>query len=79
MTQRLIDVYTKVPKLVSHLHLPVQAGFRPRAGGDEARLHDARIQVHRPQAARARPDISRCPPDFIVGFPGETDEDFERP
>ena len=46
MTQALIDVYGKVPKLVSQLHLPVQHGSGPHPGGDEARLHGAGVQEH---------------------------------
>jgi hypothetical protein len=46
-------------------------GFRPRPGGDEARLHGARIQVLVRKLRAARPDISLSS-DFIIGFPGET-------
>ena len=63
-------------KLVSHLHLPVQSGSDRVLARDEARLHGARIQVDRAQAARdARPELSLTS-DFIVGFPGETRRGF---
>ena len=39
--QRLIESYGRITKLVNHVHLPVQSGFRSRAGGDEARLYRA--------------------------------------
>ena len=52
-TPRLIDTYARLDKLVSHVHLPVQSGFGPRARGDEARLYGARIQIDRAAAARA--------------------------
>lgn len=77
LTQRLIDVYTKVPKLVSHLHLPVQSGS-DRVLAAMKRGYTAleyKSLVRRLRAAR--PDISLSS-DFIVGFPGETAEDFEK-
>ena len=77
MSQRLIDTYVKVPKLVSHLHLPVQAGadrvLAAMKRGYTALEYKSVIRKLRV----ARPDISLSS-DFIVGFPGETDEDFER-
>ena len=77
MDQRLIDVYRRVPKLVSHLHLPVQAGSdRILAAMKRGyTVLEYKSLVRRLRAAR--PDISLST-DFIVGFPGETDEDFER-
>ena len=77
LTQRLIDVYAKVPKLVSHLHLPVQSGS-DRVLAAMKRGYTAleyKSLVRRLRAAR--PDISLSS-DFIVGFPGETAEDFEK-
>jgi tRNA-2-methylthio-N6-dimethylallyladenosine synthase len=77
MTQRLIDTYAKVPKLVSHLHLPVQAGadrvLVAMKRGYTAIEYKSIIRKLR----AARPDISLSS-DFIVGFPGETEEDFEK-
>jgi len=77
MSQRLIDTYATVPKLVSHLHLPVQAGadrvLAAMKRGYTAIEYKSIIRKLR----AARPDISLSS-DFIVGFPGETDEDFEK-
>lgn len=76
-TQRLIDVYAKVPKLVSHLHLPVQHGsdriLMAMKRGYTAIEYKSTIRKLR----AVRPDISLSS-DFIVGFPGETEEDFAR-
>ncbi|MBS4016887.1 tRNA (N6-isopentenyl adenosine(37)-C2)-methylthiotransferase MiaB [Azonexus hydrophilus] len=77
MSQRLIDTYLKVPKLVSHLHLPVQSGsdrvLAAMKRGYTALEYKSVVRKLR----AARPDISLSS-DFIVGFPGETDEDFEK-
>ncbi len=76
-TQRLIDTYAKVPKLVSHLHLPVQHGsdkiLMAMKRGYTAMEYKSTIRKLR----AVRPDISMSS-DFIVGFPGETDDDFEK-
>jgi len=75
-TQRLIDAFAEVPALVDHLHLPVQSGS-DRILALMKRGHtaaDYRDRIHR--LRRVRPDISLSS-DFIVGFPGETEEDFE--
>ncbi len=77
MTQRLIDTYAKVPKLVSHLHLPVQSGS-DRILAEMKRNYTAleyKSIIRKLRAAR--PDISLST-DFIVGFPGETEEDYEK-
>jgi len=75
-TQRLIDVYAKVPKLVSHLHLPVQSGsdriLAAMKRGYTALEYKSIIRKLR----EVRTDISMSS-DFIVGFPGETEADFE--
>ena len=77
LTQRLIDVYAKVPKLVSHLHLPVQSGS-DRVLAAMKRGYTALEYKSLVRKLRAvRPDISLSS-DFIVGFPGETQEDFEK-
>jgi tRNA-2-methylthio-N6-dimethylallyladenosine synthase len=76
MTQRLIDVYATTPKLVSHLHLPVQSGS-DRVLAAMKRGHtvlEYKSIIRRVRAAR--PDIC-ITSDFIVGFPGETEQDFE--
>ena len=76
-TQRLIDVYAKVPQLVSHLHLPVQHGsdriLMAMKRGYTAMEYKSTIRKFR----AVRPDISMSS-DFIVGFPGETEEDFDK-
>ncbi len=77
MSARLIETYAKVPKLVSHLHLPVQAGS-DRILAAMKRGYTALEYKSLVRKLRAvRPDISLTS-DFIVGFPGETDEDFEK-
>jgi tRNA-2-methylthio-N6-dimethylallyladenosine synthase len=76
-TQRLIDVYGKVPQAGEP---PAPAGAarqRPHPDGDEARLHRDGIQEHGAQAARRAPRHQPVA-DFIVGFPGETEDDFAR-
>ncbi|HWP20673.1 MAG TPA: tRNA (N6-isopentenyl adenosine(37)-C2)-methylthiotransferase MiaB [Burkholderiaceae bacterium] len=76
-TQRLIDVYAKVPQLVSHLHLPVQHGS-DRILSAMKRGYTALEYKSIVRRLRAvRPGISLSS-DFIVGFPGETDEDFAK-
>src|SRR4051812_125639 len=75
-TQRLIDAYAKIPKLVSMLHLPVQSGS-DRILSAMKRAYTSleyRSIVRRLRAVR--PQISLTT-DFIVGFPGETEADFE--
>ncbi len=76
-TQRLIDAYARIPKLVSQLHLPVQSGS-DRILAAMKRNYTAmeyRSIVRRLRAARPGISIST---DFIVGFPGESDADFEQ-
>jgi len=75
-SNRLIDVYAEVPKLVSHLHLPVQSGS-DRILAAMKRGHTALEYKSKIRRLRAiRPDLSLSS-DFIVGFPGETEKDFE--
>lgn len=72
----LIDVYADVPKLVSHLHLPVQSGS-DRILALMKRGHTALEYKNKIKRLRAiRPNISMSS-DFIIGFPGESDADFE--
>ena len=76
LTGSLVDVYGEVPELVSHLHLPVQSGS-DRILALMKRTYTARDYVEKVRRLRAvRPDLSLSS-DFIVGFPGETDADFE--
>ena len=71
----LIDVYARVPELVSHLHLPVQSGS-DRILMAMKRGHTAIEYKSKIRRLRAvRPDIS-ISSDFIIGFPGETEDDF---
>ncbi len=75
MTPELIDCYGEVPQLVSHLHLPVQSGsdtilklMKRNHSVDDYRQTIAQLR-------QRRPDLSLSS-DFIVGFPGESEEDF---
>jgi tRNA-2-methylthio-N6-dimethylallyladenosine synthase len=75
-TQRLIDAHAAIPGLAPHVHLPVQAGS-DRVLAAMKRGYTAleyRSIVRRLRAGRPEISISS---DFIVGFPGETDADFE--
>ena len=73
----LIDAYAEIPKLVNHLHLPVQSGS-DRILAAMKRGYTALEFKSKVRKLRAhRPDISMSS-DFIVGFPGETDKDFEQ-
>ncbi len=77
MTQRLIDCYRNLPKLVSHLHLPVQAGSDRVLVNMKRGYTTLEFKAIVRKLREARPDICLSS-DFIVGFPGETGEDFER-
>ena len=72
----LIDVYAEVPELVNHLHLPVQSGsdriLMAMKRGHTALEYKSKIR----RLKKIRPDICLSS-DFIVGFPGETERDFE--
>jgi tRNA-2-methylthio-N6-dimethylallyladenosine synthase len=71
----LIDVYAEIPELVNHLHLPVQSGS-DRILAMMKRNHTAIEYKSKIRRLRAiRPDISLSS-DFIIGFPGETEQDF---
>ncbi|MFL6619743.1 MAG: tRNA (N6-isopentenyl adenosine(37)-C2)-methylthiotransferase MiaB [Povalibacter sp.] len=75
-TQRLIDAYSNLPRLVSHIHLPVQSGS-DRVLSAMKRGYTAleyKSIVRRLRAVRPGISISS---DFIVGFPGETQSDFD--
>ena len=72
---RLIETYAEVPELVSHLHLPVQAGsdkiLSLMKRGHTSIEYKSKIR----KLKQIRPDIS-ISSDFIIGFPGETENDF---
>jgi tRNA-2-methylthio-N6-dimethylallyladenosine synthase len=74
-TPRLVQAYAEIPKLVNHLHLPVQHGsdriLMAMKRGYTALQYKSTLRALR----KVRPDISLSS-DFIVGFPGETEEDF---
>ena len=76
-TPALIDAYAKVPKLVSHLHLPVQHGsdriLMAMKRGYTSLEYKSTVRKLR----AARPDLALSS-DFIVGFPGETQADFDK-
>jgi len=75
-TDALIEAYRDVPKLANYLHLPVQSGS-DRVLSAMKRGHTAIEYKQKIRKLRAvRPDISLSS-DFIVGFPGETDKEFE--
>jgi tRNA-2-methylthio-N6-dimethylallyladenosine synthase len=77
VTQRLIDIYRSVPKLVSHLHLPVQSGSDRILAAMKRGYTVLEYKSLVRKLRAARPDLSLSS-DFIIGFPGETEEDFER-
>ena len=73
--ERLIKAYAEVPELVSHVHLPIQSGsdkiLNLMKRGHTAIEYKSKIR----KLKEIRPDISLSS-DFIIGFPGETEEDF---
>jgi tRNA-2-methylthio-N6-dimethylallyladenosine synthase len=75
-TDDIIDAYERIPELVDHLHLPVQSGsdriLNLMKRGHTAIEYKSKIRKLR----KIRPNISMSS-DFIIGFPGETDDDFE--
>jgi tRNA-2-methylthio-N6-dimethylallyladenosine synthase len=75
-TDDIIEVYNTVPELVDHLHLPVQSGsdriLNLMKRGHTALEYKSKIRRLR----KVRPNLSMSS-DFIIGFPGETDADFE--
>ncbi len=77
MTNRLIECYPSIPKLASHLHLPVQAGSDRVLARMKRGYTVLEYKSLIKQLRKARPQIS-ISSDFIVGFPGETPEDFEK-
>ncbi len=75
-TQRLIDTYARVPKLVSHLYLPVQHGSDKILAAMKRGYTALEYKSIVRRLRAVRPDIA-ISSDFIVGFPGETETDFE--
>ncbi|MGJ9416994.1 tRNA (N6-isopentenyl adenosine(37)-C2)-methylthiotransferase MiaB [Massilia sp. CMS3.1] len=75
-TQRLIDAYAKIPQLVNHLYLPVQHGSDRILGAMKRGYTGVEYKSIIRRIRAVRPDIALSS-DFIVGFPGETEGDFE--
>jgi tRNA-2-methylthio-N6-dimethylallyladenosine synthase len=75
-TQRLIDVYARVPKLVNHLYLPAQHGSDKILAAMKRGYTVLEYKSIIRRLREVRPDIL-ISSDFIVGFPGETESDFE--
>jgi tRNA-2-methylthio-N6-dimethylallyladenosine synthase len=75
-TQRLIDTYAKVPKLVNHLYLPAQHGSDRILAAMKRGYTSLEYKSVIRRLREIRPSIA-VSSDFIVGFPGETDADFE--
>ena len=75
-TQRLIDCYEKLPKLVNHLHLPAQHASDKILAAMKRGYTSLEYKSVIRKVKAIRPNLSLSS-DFIVGFPGETDEDFE--
>ncbi len=74
---RLIQAYAKLPKLVDHLHLPVQAGSDRILAAMKRGYTSLEYKSIIRKLREIRPNLSMSS-DFIVGFPGETEEDFEK-
>ena len=74
-SQKLIDVYAKLPKLVNHIHLPVQHGSDRVLMGMKRGYSVLEFKSIIRRLRKVRPNIP-VSSDFIVGFPGETEEDF---
>ncbi len=74
-TPRLIETYAKLPKLVSHVHLPVQSGSDRVLAAMKRGYTVLEYKSIVRRLREARPDIS-ITSDFIVGFPGETEDDY---
>ncbi|MCX8086095.1 MAG: tRNA (N6-isopentenyl adenosine(37)-C2)-methylthiotransferase MiaB [Rhodocyclaceae bacterium] len=77
MNERLIDCFRTIPKLAPHLHLPVQSGSDRVLAAMKRGYTVLEYKSVVRKLKAARPELSLST-DFIVGFPGETDEDFEK-
>jgi tRNA-2-methylthio-N6-dimethylallyladenosine synthase len=75
--ERLIDAHARLPKLAGHVHLPVQAGSDRILAAMKRGYTVLEYKSIIRRLRAARPDVC-ISSDFIVGFPGETEEDFER-
>ena len=75
-TQRLIDAYASIPKLANHVHLPLQSGSDRVLAAMKRGYTVLEFKSIVKRLRAVRPDMS-ISSDFIVGFPGETDTDFE--
>jgi tRNA-2-methylthio-N6-dimethylallyladenosine synthase len=75
-SQRLIDVYERVPQLAGHVHLPVQSGSDRTLAAMKRGYTALEYKSIIRRLRKARPDIT-ITSDFIVGFPGESEADFE--
>jgi tRNA-2-methylthio-N6-dimethylallyladenosine synthase len=75
-TQRLIDAHRELPKLAPHVHLPVQSGADRVLAAMKRGYTALEYRSIARRLRQARPDVSLSS-DFIVGFPGETDADFQ--
>ena len=76
-SQRLIDVYSRVPQLVSHLHLPVQHASDRILGAMKRGYTALEFKSIIRRMRTVRPNLTLSS-DFIVGFPGETEADFDK-
>ena len=75
-TTRLIETYAKLPKLVGHLHLPIQSGSDRVLAAMKRGYSVIEYKSIIRRLRAIRPDLSLSS-DFIIGFPGETEADFE--
>ena len=75
-TQRLIDAHAELPQLAGHVHLPVQSGSDRVLAAMKRGYTGLEYRSIARRLRKARPDISLTS-DFIVGFPGETESDFQ--
>ena len=76
MTPALIEAFMRIPKLVSHLHLPVQSGSDRILAAMKRNYTVLQYKSIIRKLRAARPDLCLSS-DFIVGFPGETEADFQ--
>jgi tRNA-2-methylthio-N6-dimethylallyladenosine synthase len=75
-SDNLINAYAEVPELANHLHLPVQSGSDRILGQMKRGYTALEFKSKIRKLRKIRPDI-RLSTDIIIGFPGETDKDFQ--